>query len=145
MWSRLRWRKLSGRTGEVGSDWLEGAERRDTLGTWQWTAPTALGGRFACPAPLAPPLPPTFSLSLFRTPYRRAFSPHRHKKSAPPPTTTPLSARAARKLNLDKAIECLDKAIPDPNPSGSEREADPINQIHCHLTDGARPLSLQRC
>jgi hypothetical protein len=45
-------------------------------------------------------------------------------------------------LNLDKAFECafsLDKATPDPNPSGSEREADPIQ--YCHLADGASPLS----
>jgi hypothetical protein len=137
VWSSLRWRQLNGHTGEVRSDWLWGAERRGTLGTQPHAQGTALGGRFASPAPIAPP--PTSSHSLFRTPYQRCFSPHRHKRTLPNPRSLQVQRVS---LNLDKAIECvfsLDKATPDPNPSGSEREADPIQS--CHLADGASPLS----
>jgi hypothetical protein len=140
VWSSLRWRQLSGRTGEVRSDWLWGAERRGTLATRPHAQGTALGGRFASPAPHCPStnlLPHSLSYSV-STLFLNLIA----TRALPNPR--PLQVQRVS-LNLDKAIDCvlsLDKATPDPNPSGSEREADPIQ--YCHLADGASPLSLQR-
>jgi len=90
--------------------------------------------------PIAPP--PTFSHTLSLVLRINAVSHLIATRALPNPR--PLQVQRVS-LNLDKAIDCvlsLDKATPDPNPSGSEREADPIQ--YCHLADGASPLSLQR-
>ena len=98
------------------------------------------GRAFCVPSPPLPLHQPSLTLSLVLR--INAVSHLIATRALPNPR--PLQVQRVS-LNLDKAIDCvlsLDKATPDPNPSGSEREADPIQ--YCHLADGASPLSLQR-
>jgi hypothetical protein len=102
VWSSLRWRQLSGRTGEVRSDWLWGAERRGTLATRPHAQGTALGGRFASPAPHCP------STNLLSHSLSYSVSTLFLTSSLQEPFPNPRPLQVQRvSLNLDKVIDCV--------------------------------------